>query len=308
VTRFLGVDLAWGEGTPRKKANETGLALLDDTGRVLGARWARGIDEVAEWIVTNTEPDDVVAIDAPLVVRNLTGMRRAERQVGMGYGRWKVAANASNTGVGWQGGIALRRRLESVGFVYASGLEPAPQGTRTFFECYPYTTLVGMHELGYDDERPRYKRLDRTLPVAEGRRRRAAACDELIRRMAGLEASDPPMSLHSHPLTRGLLDTPSPIDDVPHKHREDLLDAVLCAWTAAIRHRHGAARMQVLGEGDEPDDDGRVATILAPARPEQRVAGRPLRVPTGARYSRRSERMVPIVSASAAGFASSPTR
>jgi len=284
VTRFLGVDLAWGEGTARKKPNETGLALLEDTGRILDAGWARGIDAVADWVVGTAKPGDVVAVDAPLVVHNASGMRMAERQVGMGYGRWKVAANASNTGVGWQGGVALRRRLEAAGFEYRSDLEPAAPGTRTFFECYPYTTLVGMEELGYD-ERPRYKRLDRTVPVAEGRRRRAAACDELIRRMAGLEASDPPVSLRSHPLTRELLHTPPSIDDVPYKHREDLLDAVLCAWTAAIRHRHGAARMQVLGEGDEPDSDGRVATILAPARPEQRVAGRARRAPTGARYS-----------------------
>ena len=51
------------------------------------------------------------------------------------------------------------------------------------------------------------------------------------------------------------------------KHREDLLDAVLCAWTGLLWLRHGLDRCQVLG----PDDDGDPpAMILAAARPEQR--------------------------------------
>ena len=57
-----------------------------------------------------------------------------------------------------------------------------------------------------------------------------------------------------------------------HKHREDLLDAVVCAWTAAIWHQRGAARTQVLGATSEPDAQGRRGTIVAPARPEQRLA------------------------------------
>jgi predicted RNase H-like nuclease len=72
-----------------------------------------------------------------------------------------------------------------------------------------------------------------------------------------------------------LLDEPSPVDEGPYKHREDLLDAALCAWTAAIWHRHGDRRTQVLGATAEPDAEGRRATIVAPARPEQRLAARP---------------------------------
>ena len=35
-------------------------------------------------------------IDAPLVVRNETGQRSCETQVGQRYGRWKVSANTTN--------------------------------------------------------------------------------------------------------------------------------------------------------------------------------------------------------------------
>lgn len=277
MSQFIGVDLAWGEGSATKLANETGLAIIDERGTVLDAGWARGIDAVFAWLVHNAQPGAVIAIDAPVVIPNATGMRLAERQVGMAYGNRKVAANASNRSMGWQGGVALRHRLEAAGFVYTSGLTPAGATQRTFFECYPYTTLVGMAELGYDVERPRYKRLDPSLPAPLGRQRRAEACDELIRRLSALASAVPPLDISSHPIGRQLIETASPVGQIPYKHREDVLDAMLCAWTASIWHRHGLDRVQILGEDDEPDADGRIATIVAPARREQRVKGRVMR-------------------------------
>lgn len=277
MTQYIGIDLAWGEGSATRRANETGLAVLDEHGTILEAGWARGIDEVAEWLLATAQPGAVIAVDAPLVIPNASGMRLAERQVGMAYGNRKVAANASNTAMGWQGGVALRVRLEAAGFVYTSGLWPADAAARTFFECYPYTTLVGTAELGYDQERPRYKRLDATLPVAVARQRRAQACDDLIRRVATLTTADPPLDISTHAVGRLLIESPSPVDQIPYKHREDVLDAMLCAWTASIWHRHGLDRVQILGEDDEADAAGRVATIVAPARPEQRVKGRVMR-------------------------------
>ncbi len=270
--RFLGVDLAWGEGSAAKRARESGLAVIDAGGTVLHAGWARGIRDVEAWVLEMATPGSIIAIDAPLLVLNATGMRAAERDVGRGYGRYRVAANASNLALRWLGGVTLRLRLEASGFLYTDGLTPMDTDAPRMFECYPYTTIVGMEELGYSVERPRYKRFVKGLPVAEARVVRQAACDELIQRMRGLDAADPPLDLASHPLSRTLLDEPSPISDVPYKHREDLLDALLCAWTAAIWHRHGLARMQVLGATDAADDAGRRPTILAPARPEQRFA------------------------------------
>jgi predicted RNase H-like nuclease len=274
---YIGVDLAWGEGSATRRANETGLAVIDGSGTVLEAGWARGIDAVVAWLTEVSGPGDVIAVDAPLVIPNATGMRLAERQVGMGYGRWQVAANASNTGMGWQGGVTLRRQLEELGFEYSDGVTQVPASARSFFECYPYTTLVGMAELGYDERRPRYKRLDTALTAAEGRAARASACDELIRRVGSLRTATPPLDITSHPVSRVLVDAPSPLVDAPYKHREDLLDALLCAWTAAIWSVHGTTRMQVLGADDLADESGRRATILAPARDEQRVAGRAMR-------------------------------
>jgi predicted RNase H-like nuclease len=277
MTRFLGVDLAWSEGTAAKAANESGLACIDDTGRVIAAGWARGIDAVVDWIQRLGEPGTVLAVDAPLVVNNPTGMRVCEKETGSRYGRWHVSANASNQALPRLGGVTLRRRLEQLGWCYTDGLAPLAPTAASFFECYPYTTLVGAAEFGYDDKRPRYKRMGTALPLTERRAARATVCDDLIQRMWRLADADPPLHLGTHESTDSLVIEPTPLTDAAYKHREDLIDALLSAWTASLWHRHGTARSQVLGAADPLVVDGRRGTIIAPARVEQRRGADALR-------------------------------
>ncbi len=271
MTQFFGIDLAWSEGSATRRANESGLALIDETGRVLDAGWARGLDDVVDWITARAEPGAVIAVDAPLVVHNPPKtMRLCEREVGIRYGRWGFSAYPSHTGLPWLAGVTLRERLESRGSRYTDGLHRNAREESVLFECYPSTTIVGMPELGYDAAKPRYKGRDPKLSPDASRAARAIVADELIRRVGSLAEADPPLELRSHPLTRALLDEPSPAMDAAFKHREDLLDAVICAWTASIWHLHGLDRVQILGADDAPDPQGRIATIVAPARIDQR--------------------------------------
>lgn len=268
--RFLGVDLAWREDRPDLPANETGVAALDPTGRVLAAGWTRGLAGTLDWIAAAAgDGPALLFVDAPLVVTNSGGQRPCETQVGQRYGRWKVSANTTNLGSPRLAGVALRALLEAAGWRCDDGLGGPPAGGRAFSECYPYTTLVGAPELGFPLERPRYKRPPKRLPVAQWRPVRAAGGDRVVRALAGLDAADPPLRLDSHPVTRALRTEGSPLADPPYKHREDLMDALLAAWTASLWSRHGLARCQVLGP-EAPGRDGPAATIIAPARPEQR--------------------------------------
>lgn len=274
VTAYLGVDLAWGLGSDRKPANETGLVAMADDGTITDAGWARGVDAVTDWIAAHLGRRTLVAADASLVVTNPSGIREAERQVGQRYGRWKVAANPTNLASAASAGARLLDRLTDLGIGYVSDTAAMRERTEpAAFECYPYTTLVGVEELGYDDERPRYKRLDLKLPAAVARQRRAEAFDDLVHRLRTTPL-DPPLLLDSHPLTAGLAD-PSVLHGPTHKHREDLLDGALCAWTAAFWERHGDERVQVLGgdpglPSDPPDEAGRKPVVVAPARGSQR--------------------------------------
>jgi hypothetical protein len=111
-----------------------------------------------------------------------------------------------------------------------------------------------------------YKRKLRKTATADWRPIRAAACDELIGRVAELSAFDPPIDLLSHQVTKRLAEEPSPLDDRSYKSRENLLDAAISAWTASYWRRHGTGRCVVLGADDPPDQDGLRATIIAPYR------------------------------------------
>lgn len=274
MNAYLGIDLAWGLGSATRPPNETGLVAMESDGTITDAGWARGVDAVTGWIAAHLGERSLVAVDASLVVTNPTGIREAERQVGQRYGRWKVAANPTNLASAASAGARLLERLTAMGVGYVSDTRSMRERSGPVaFECYPYTTLVGVEELGYDVERPRYKRLDLTVPAPTARARRAEAFDDLVRRLRTTPL-DPPLLLDSHPLTAGLAD-PSVLHGPTHKHREDLLDGALCAWTAAFWERHGDGRVQVLGgdarlPSDPLDAAGRRPVVVAPARPSQR--------------------------------------
>ena len=262
----IGIDLAWADDGNRKP-NESGVVMLDPKGTVVRAGWTVGVTDTVAWLGENAPAEALLFVDAPLVVNNETGQRLCEKQVGQRYGRWRVSANSTNRQSPRLAGIELMERLSAHGWTYADGSQGPPTRPGRFVsECYPYTTTGGAAELGYDTERPRYKRKPRRMRVAEFRPLQGAACDELIRRVAALKRADPPMDLESHPETRRLVTENSPLADNAYKHREDLLDAAICAWTAAFWLRWGTTRCQVLGVGDGCPGD-RLATIIAPMRP-----------------------------------------
>ena len=266
---FIGLDLAWSKGSDKRAANESGIVLLNSMGKVVHAGWTRGIEETVVWLETHVLDEAILFIDAPLVVNNDSGQRLCEKQVSQRYWRYRVAANSTNRRSKRLAGVDLRNRLEELGWLYLDGCEGHREGGRQMSECYPYTTIVGARELCYDEERPQYKRRPKGMIMAEFRPHRARECDELIRRVAALSSACPSMDLSSHPETRALVEQPSPISDTEYKHREDLLDAALCAWTASLWARWEQERCQVLG-CEEPARDGRRATIVAPAKNEQR--------------------------------------
>lgn len=266
---FLGIDLAWGEGSDETPANRSGAVALASGGMIHDAGWTVGLDETVAWAETWADEDTLLFADAPLVITNPHGQRRADKQVGQQYGRWWVSANSANTRSPRVAGVHLRERLEALGWRYSDGQQGPPTNGKIVSECYPYTTIVGVEELGYDGKRPAYRRGKKGMPAAQAWPIRVAACDELIRRVSRLRDADPPLDLMSHPETRWLCDEPSPSTPTAYKQREDLLDAAVCAWTAAFWSRYGFERCQLLGIPWDPTDEV-LATIIGPARPSQR--------------------------------------
>ncbi len=215
--RFIGVDLAWREGSADRVANETGVAVIDADGRVLDAGWKRGVEQTIAWVDSAAaDGDAVMFVDAPLV-----GPQR-DRPAALREAGWtKVLAlegqcQYDEHRFAAAGGVQFLRVAGLSGWRYSDGSGGPPRAGRIISETYPYATLVGAAELGYDTERPRYKRKPRRLRAAQWRTERAATCDTLIGRLAD---ADPPLPLHSHPVTRELAEQPSPAIDSAYKHR-----------------------------------------------------------------------------------------
>ena len=272
--RVIGIDLAWAEGSEDKLANETGLVAAEPSGEIVDAGWARGLEDTVAWVERVATADSLLMVDAPLIVSNASHQRLCEKQVSERYTHpWKVGANSTNKGSKRLAGVALLGVLEAAGWQYHDGCDGLrPASGRHLAEVFPYTTLVGAAELGYDLERPIYKpnRRPKSLRSLSGeafRKLCASNCVELVRRLATLRNADPPLDLASHDVTATLIQEPSPIDKDEYKHREDLIDAVLCAWTGRLWLAHGLDRCQVLGVDDPVIP---VATIIAAARSEQR--------------------------------------
>jgi predicted RNase H-like nuclease len=135
MTGYVGIDLAWG---PRGR---TGLAALDDAGRLLASSSVRTDDEIAAFVARHSPGDTVAAIDAPLVVPNRTGMRPCEAQVTREFGPYHAGAypaNRANPHFDPPRGEVLADRF---GWVTDPDVRPGP-GVSVAIEVYPHPAMV----------------------------------------------------------------------------------------------------------------------------------------------------------------------
>lgn len=114
TARYLGMDLAWREASASLPANETGVAAIDSRGQILDAGWRCGVDDAVAWAdAVAGVGAAVMFVDAPLVVRNETGQRLCETQVGRL--NWATTPNgraisAGHDGFRWpSGGVSAPR-------------------------------------------------------------------------------------------------------------------------------------------------------------------------------------------------------
>ncbi len=249
----IGVDLAWGRRQP------TGVAVLDDDGRLVQLAAVRTDEEILALLAPYSSGPCTVALDAPLVVINPTGNRPGERALNADFARFDAGAHPSNTGKsefadGTRGGaLAARLGLE---------LDPQVRAPRRALEVYPHAATISLFRLG---RTLKYKnKQGRDLDQLRG---------ELLVLMGlleGLHTGDPALHL-TGPGTLGAGDPGTgwtalrrQVEGAARKSElrvvEDQVDAVVCAYVALF-----AARRP-----DEVASYGDTATgvIITPALPE----------------------------------------
>lgn len=256
--RFVGVDLAW------SARNRSGGAVLDADGRLLqfGAMLG-GDDEVLDFVICAIPAGAVglVAIDAPLAVPNEKGSRPCDRQVAAVFGRFQAAPYPANRhALSRYGGLraeAIARQLQSLGFRHDPYVARQAD-TRQLVEVFPHPAIVSLFGL------------ERTLQYkARPGRGYPSRWQELARLragLAGLTSANPPLYL------------PPDLIEMPIEGRrgqslkqvEDLLDAIVCAYTAFYAWQHGPQGYAVYGDAVE----GHILVPMTPTMWQRIKAGR----------------------------------
>ena len=210
MTTFIGVDLGW-YGKP------TGLASIGLHGSALRLRniaRLESVDDILSWIQSESGSGTAVAaVDAPLIIRNPTSIRPAERELNADFRRFHAGCHAANLGRPFARNlISFSRRLDALGFRHGASMTPRQPG-RFQIEVHPHAATVSLFGLA------------RIVKYKRGTRDQRATGLRRLRRLllTRLPALDPALSLRlpSVPRTGSI------------KPVEDRIDAVLCAYIGA---------------------------------------------------------------------------
>ena len=139
---FIGIDLAW-----QSDKNHTGIVVArgDDRGATAEVASAEieSLQGIVRFVEEHAASNTVIAIDAPLIIRNATGQRPCETEVSRRFGAQHAGAHSTNLSK-YPGAPPCRlvEMLETVGFVH----EPRPhtsgaRGGKWMFD--PKATVEG---------------------------------------------------------------------------------------------------------------------------------------------------------------------
>jgi predicted RNase H-like nuclease len=240
MSRYLGVDLAWGA------RNRTGFAVLDRTGCLVHSCSVRSDDElddvIAEWGEDGFGAP-VVAIDASLIVVNETGSRPCEKELNVDYRAFRAGAYPSNLRLAHIADLRGARLAERSGW-NADPTTPPGDDTAVCIEVYPHPAMVSVFSLSRVLE---YKRRgatrSRPARTLETRRSAFGLLVEHYERVLGklLRLSD---NARWRALRR-VIATATKAAEL--NLIEDELDAILCAYVAWLWHWERAA-LKVYGD------------------------------------------------------------
>lgn len=246
--RFVGIDLAW---SPR---NRSGGVILSAGGELLCATGTLGDDKTIVQFVADALPGTtpgLIAIDAPLAVPNETGSRACDRQVAAAFGRFQAGPYPANRrNLDRYGGLraeTIRLGLQSLGFRHDPYLR-RQAAVRRVVEVFPHPATVSLFHL------------QRTLKY---KARQGRAYDLRWRELARLRThlialADAELPLHLPP---DLIELPiEGLRGQAFKEVEDLLDAIVCAYSALYVWHHGSRGYAVYGPQatDYSDDEGHI--------------------------------------------------
>lgn len=219
--RIAGVDLAWGDRRP------DGVCVLEvnrQRARVLALGLPQGDDELLAFLDHHLGGARAfIAMDAPVVCRNLDGARPVDRLTHVHFGRFKAGAHPCNL-------ARCRRPPRVAARLVERGFTIGTNGGRVLAEVYPHPAMVRLFGLS---ERIPYKRGRIAARRREFRRLQTELHACLTAHFPALEMSAELSRLLGLPWTKNV---------------EDQTDAFFCALIGYWHWRHRGAKTEVLGD------------------------------------------------------------
>ncbi|QQE80578.1 DUF429 domain-containing protein [Alicyclobacillus sp. SO9] len=250
---FIGIDLAF------SAKNNSGVSILSaiqpNTGRrdtvlqgltYIGSRLCKTDEEIGEFVLPYLIPGNcAVAVDAPLVVPNKTGMRPCERGIARVFGSRQCTAYPGHQGnMAGTRGPQLLSYLESLGVPIVANprMEQHPDAVH-FMETYPHAAHLAMFELPtvwkYKKKPGRSWDLCRSELIEYWRRIGALmpAVTSQMQRLSGLADTDPLLQRIApwlRAIEGGILKSVQPPEIIGKRYKEfeDLTDGLFCAYMA----------------------------------------------------------------------------
>jgi predicted RNase H-like nuclease len=209
---FVGLDLAWGE------KNHTGVAVIDSSGRLLHIGIARDDANIEDALAPYIGDECLVAIDAPLIVKNATGYRPCETALNHDFQRFEAGARPAYT--------AKPEFSSPRGARIATALnldvDPASTAARRAIEVYPHPATIALFDL---EKTLKYKR-----GAFEDRQR---ALLQLMTLVEGLDTATPRLRVNHNVSWVELRKRVAAASRPGQLDRdEDPVDAVICAYVA----------------------------------------------------------------------------
>lgn len=226
--RFLGVDLAWaGERNPSAiavgelKGNQLFLEAIEPA--------IIGLSAITNYVLKVSKLKGI-AIDAPLIINNLSGQRQCESALSKDYASKKASCHAANLGL-----YPDAFSVKFADILLQNGHEHI-NGKQWQIECYPHPALIEIFSL---EERMLYKKgsvADKKIgQIALSNLLIKLASSKVLKLIIPRELSVYLDEEHINKLRGKAL-----------KSNEDALDAIICLYIATL---HGMnARGKLYGE------------------------------------------------------------
>ena len=212
----------------------------------------QSLNDILTWLDTQISPTEpaIIAVDAPTIIANLTGMREADKLTHKHFGRYHAGCYPANLSRPFaQKTVKFGLSLEARGFVHAPIIEAQKLG-RYQIEVFPHPATINLFKLDRIIKYKKGKLAERQLELMK-------LCQYIVDILPSL---DPSLNLSFGtgilPVSCGTGILPvsgSTLPEIPTsvatlKALEDKLDALLCAYIGAHWWYWGIERNWVLGD------------------------------------------------------------